>query len=243
MSPHVPLPSCNHVDGVTPISRRQHFQSGVASAPLETQHSPCMRTLYFPLVSLVTCVRMGGATLVSPFLMPLWSTTFSLQNTGGHPHWPYGCPTVLPTIVMTTACRTIIAIYARRSALNWRQHRSKLIMPVLARTVEKRWALGFRDDECRLNEPDGTERSTTTDSQQHQPPTHSAQVAMYRLRLCIVDCRCSSRRPGTCQTLWPKLWAQLRVSRLSPESLMSFTARTRNYELFRCTSQNLTTYT
>ena len=102
---------------------------------------------------------------------------------------------------------------------------------------------GFRDDECHLNGPDGTERSTTTDSQQHQPPTHSAQVAMYRLRLCIVDCRCSSRRPGTRQTLWPKLWAQLRVSRLSPESLMSFTARTRNYELFHCTSQGLMTYT
>ena len=104
-------------------------------------------------------------------------------------------------------------------------------------------ATGFRDDECHLNEPDGTEKSTATDSQQHQPPTHGAQVAMYRLLLCIVECRRSSRSSGTCQPLRPNLWAQLRVSQLSSESLMSLTARTRNYELFYCTSQNLTTYT
>ena len=40
-------------------------------------------------------VRMGGATLVSPFLMFMLSTSLSLRNTGGHPYCPYECPTVL----------------------------------------------------------------------------------------------------------------------------------------------------
>ena len=40
-------------------------------------------------------VRMGGATLVSPFLMLVLSTSLSLRNTGGHPYCPYECPTVL----------------------------------------------------------------------------------------------------------------------------------------------------
>ena len=100
-----------------------------------------MGTLYFSSRVPRHLVKIGGATLVSPFMMPLWSTTFSLQNTGGHPYCLYECPTVIPTIVATTACRTIVATYASWSALYWRQHRSQLITPALARTVGKRWAL------------------------------------------------------------------------------------------------------
>ena len=116
--PHVPLPSCSHVDGGTPLSRRQPFQQCVALAPpLKAQHSPRMRTLCFSFGVSRHMVRMGGATLVSPILMPLRSTTFSLQNTSGHRYWLYECPTVLPTIVVTTACRTIVATCARWLAL------------------------------------------------------------------------------------------------------------------------------
>ena len=125
----------------------------------------------------------------------------------GTPYCPYECPTVLANNCGEDSladhrchiCKVTGALLAHTPLPT---HPAGIGANGWENTGAHNWrnqivdATGFRDDACRLNEPNGTERSATTDSQQHQPPTHGAQVAMYPLRLCIVECRCSSRIPG-----------------------------------------------